>query len=461
MIAQRNMASDQALVAEPHAIGDQRFSIVLKPLSHAELGDIRIDEDVFAIGRSEVPFDSYAPPIIADLSHRHARIFSEYGAVYIADMDSKNGTTVNRVDVQQKITRLRDGDEICFGKALSYRVQLCPRAQQRPARTAKLISLTLTPERGELGLQPIVVTQFPFLISKADEAFSRYRDDHPQQVNYLSRRHAHIFLKSDAPFIEDLGSTNGTFIGGNRLDEHAIALKDGDILAFGGHHFVYQVSLQRENAVADPTVTKFSAPAAAAAAASHAGDADKTTFVAAVGVLAFALFYSGAPERELKALLENGEYGRAAVLASRALERDPDNAQLKALGTEASLKANLPQWMAMLKARQFDRAAALLAGMKKLGGHNPDLQALLKELEWAGNLERLVSARGGADAPIRSPDDAAKIKAILRQWDEDTQGHQRAFVMLSAYVPAFKDTYAEALSHLRKLALTGWSGGNE
>ena len=522
------MASDEALIAERRATGDQQSAIVLKPLSHAELGEIPIDEDVFAIGRTEAPFDSYAPEIIADLSRRHARIFSEHGAVYIADMDSKNGTTVNGVAVQQKITRLRDGDEICFGKALSYRVQLQARTEH-PVRATRLVGLTLTPERNDVGLQPIVITQFPFLISKADDAFSRYRDAYPQQVNYISRRHAHIFLKSDVPFIEDLGSTNGTFVGGNRLEEHAVALKDADTLAFGGHHFVYQVSLQKEAAATDPTVTQFSA-----SAVKSVSDADKTTFIAAadsfldifcvdqaqpqddevndeaspaagdaakdadkrtgkrkrgkyavflseltdsfigsdragvrrgmrwamlavalLAVFAFALYYSGASERELKSLLADGEYAQAATLASQSLERDPDNAELKALGTEALLKANLPNWVAMLKARQFERMAGILAGMKKLSGHNADVQPLVSEVEWIGNLEQFVSTRGGADAPIQNPQDEARIKSILKQWDEDTQGHQRAFVTISAYVPEFKDAYAEALSHLRKLALAG------
>lgn len=532
----RNMAPDEALIAEMRATVDQQFAIVLKPISHPELGDIRIDENLFAIGRTEAPFDSYAPDIVADLSRRHARIFSEYGAVYIADLDSKNGTTVNEVNVQQKITKLNDGDEICFGRALSYRVQLGARAgmSDAPRRAVKLVSLTLSPERSDLGLQPIVIIQFPFLISKADETFSRYKDAYPHQVNYLSRRHAHMFLKSGVPFVEDLGSTNGTFVAGNRLDEHAVALEDGEILAFGGHHFAYQVSLQKEEVEVDPTVTKLSA--VVPSAAQDAVNVDKTTFVAAadsfldifcvdqaqqqdevndevsqpsddarkeadkrharskfaiflselveaftgsdradikrafrwgisfvalLGVFAFVLYLSGASERELKVLLANGEYVRAAMVASQNLERDPDNAELKALGTEALLKANLPTWLTLLKTREFDRAAAILVGMKKLSSHNTDVQPLVSELEWIGNLEKFVIARGGAAAPIKSSADEERIKVILKQWDDDTQGHQRAFVTMSSYVPEFKDAYAEALSHLRKLALIGGRHGNE
>ena len=132
------------------------------------------------------------------------------------------------------------------------------------------------PQRDDLGLQPIEVQAFPFLISKADEVFARYKDRYPHQVNYISRRHAHIFLKGGELYVEDLGSTNGTFVGGKRLDETALPLVEGDLVAFGGDHFVYRVTLQKPPEV-EPTVTQlFLNPAA-----DEAADTDKTTFVGA------------------------------------------------------------------------------------------------------------------------------------------------------------------------------------
>jgi pSer/pThr/pTyr-binding forkhead associated (FHA) protein len=518
------MVADEALMAEK-ATAEQDVEIVLKPISHPALGDIRIDENLFAIGRTEAPFASYEQDIVAELSRRHARIFSENGAVYIADLDSKNGTTLNGVSVRQQPVSLHHGDEIRFGDALSYRVELRARAD-KPRRAAKLLSLTLMPERPDLGLQPIVVTRFPFLVSKTDDVFSRYKDEHPHQLNYVSRRHAHIFLKGGAPFIEDLGSTNGTFVADTRLNEHAVPLEDGDVLAFGGNHFVYKVSLHTGIEI-DPTLTKLAAVAPSASAAEASSNADKTTFVAAANSfldifcvdhapqqedevnnevlqhadgaakgagrhrargkaaiflseltesfagsdrismkralrwtlplaallagLAFMLYHSGAPERELKGLLASGDYANAATDADRHLARDPDNAEIKTLGTEALLKANVPKWLAMLKARQFDRAAAVLADMKKIGSHNADVAPLLNELEWIGNLEKFVAGRGGAEAPIRIYADEEKIKGLLKQWDESAKGHQMAFAAISAAVPEFKDPYAEALSHLRTL----------
>ena len=75
------------------------FDVVLRPLSRPELGDICIGSAVFAIGRSEQPFSSYGNDIVDRLSRRHARIFREGGFTYVADLQSRNGTTVNGVVV--------------------------------------------------------------------------------------------------------------------------------------------------------------------------------------------------------------------------------------------------------------------------------------------------------------------------------------------------------------------------
>ncbi|MCB0016050.1 MAG: FHA domain-containing protein, partial [Anaerolineales bacterium] len=48
----------------------------------------------------------------------------------------------------------------------------------------------------------------------------------------ISRRHAQITPQGDGYVLEDLGSTNGTFVNGIRLN-HPMALKHGDSVEFG------------------------------------------------------------------------------------------------------------------------------------------------------------------------------------------------------------------------------------
>jgi hypothetical protein len=55
-----------------------------------------------------------------------------------------------------------------------------------------------------------------------------------RQSKRVSRRHARILKQGDTVIVEDIGSVNGTFINGKRLDPYVPeVLNDGDTLQFG------------------------------------------------------------------------------------------------------------------------------------------------------------------------------------------------------------------------------------
>jgi hypothetical protein len=56
--------------------------------------------------------------------------------------------------------------------------------------------------------------------------------------NRVSRLHAEIKWEGDLPIIVDKGSSNGTFVGGKQIKEHALAT--GDELEIGPFHCVYR-----------------------------------------------------------------------------------------------------------------------------------------------------------------------------------------------------------------------------
>jgi pSer/pThr/pTyr-binding forkhead associated (FHA) protein len=551
--------------------------VVLKPLSRPELGEIRIDDADFCIGRTEQPFASYGAGIANMLSRRHACIFSKDGSVFLRDLESRNGTAVNHVGVGRAPCELRDGDEICFADTLSYRVQIA--SLTRPEGS---LTLTLTAESTGSGLERLVITRFPFLVSKTDATFSRYKNQgaHNRELAYLSRRHAHIYVKDGQLCIEDLGSGNGTCLDGQPLVQ-AMPLQNGAVVAFGGKHFVYRVSIAREPgrerasgsitetfvkdrpALAEPRADPAAAPAAepraepaaepapapaaapptappAAPAPAPAAEpaaaprpntpqaqpSNKTQFMAAatsflevycdpaqpkdaaapgesatpavatkespvsrrrrgramlllselaslhvgaqpdgarsgwwkgaalagiLGALVCAGYWWSAPERNLKNAMARGEYVRAAALASQLLAQHPDDAELKAWATDATLKANVPVWLAKVRAHDFDAAKRVLKGMSDTAVRDAALRPLIEELDWLGNFERLIGDRGGPGTPVRIYADEDRIEHLIGGWNDDTGEHQRSLARIASHVPQFGDFYGEALTYLRRM----------
>jgi hypothetical protein len=89
-----------------------------------------------------------------------------------------------------------------------------PKARRQPKQKARKGSPTYVlvvdgsnkGERAELA-------QAPILIGRGADAAIRLDDD------YVSTRHARIAASGDQWFVEDLGSTNGTYIGSARLTQ--------------------------------------------------------------------------------------------------------------------------------------------------------------------------------------------------------------------------------------------------
>ena len=255
------------------------MQVILKPMAHDELGEIIVKDDLFPIGRYETPFSGYDARYVEKLSRRHARIFEQDGAIYIADLGSLNGTTVNGVSVDTIPLRLQPGDEICFTAYLCYQIDILGVSSSHVPKEPPIspVQLVLKPQKQQSVLEPIVVTQFPFLINKTSDVFSRYKDLLSDEINYISRRHAHIFLKGKDVYVEDLGSTNGTFVCGSPLEEHARKLQDGDVIAFGGETFLYTVYLH--TVADDTTAASGEASELLSGISDHVGDATRTTFV--------------------------------------------------------------------------------------------------------------------------------------------------------------------------------------
>lgn len=56
---------------------------------------------------------------------------------------------------------------------------------------------------------------------------------------FLSQKHGRIFEVDGSFYLEDLDSTNGTFLNGEALGDEAMELFDGDKVTFGKLHFIF------------------------------------------------------------------------------------------------------------------------------------------------------------------------------------------------------------------------------
>ena len=114
--------------------------------------------------------------------------------------------------------------------------QATDRGQARPERRQKNKAKASKPRRG-VPTQVVIVEggnkgeavsldHAPLLIGRGNDAAIRLDDD------YVSTRHARIASSGEQWFVEDLGSTNGTYVGNSRISQ-ATAIQLGTQVRIG------------------------------------------------------------------------------------------------------------------------------------------------------------------------------------------------------------------------------------
>jgi len=193
------------------------------------------------------------------VSERHAVITFNEDLYFIKDLNSTNGTFVNNRLITSR--RLHDGDIITIGKhELVFKMTAKVRSEDVDAQeafpgvaTAERTFHLATKNYEEIMAKNIhdsnksTLLIFKFkgkqlrkYLLKVDNKLTigRLAENDIVIENYaVSGKHAVITRKEDAYFIDDLTSTNGTFVNGKQIAAHS--LKDGDIIAIGKHELVY------------------------------------------------------------------------------------------------------------------------------------------------------------------------------------------------------------------------------
>jgi pSer/pThr/pTyr-binding forkhead associated (FHA) protein len=164
------------------------------------------------------------------VSSRHAAVRVAGDDVVIEDLGSTNGTWVNRLRIDRPVA-LHHGDSVRVG-ATTLAVQLpshtavAPRteAYAEPEREPTAPMCTLVVKDGPLaGLRFEVEPKLEI---------GRKGTDCALEDSQVSSRHAVVRVAGDDVLIEDLGSTNGTWVNRLRIDR-PVALSDRDIVRVG------------------------------------------------------------------------------------------------------------------------------------------------------------------------------------------------------------------------------------
>ncbi len=87
------------------------------------------------------------------------------------------------------------------------------RSRGKPAKRPRGAPTHVAVVDGANAGETVSLDEAPILIGRGADAAIRLDDD------YVSTRHARIAVSNDQWFVEDLGSTNGTYMGSHRLTQ--------------------------------------------------------------------------------------------------------------------------------------------------------------------------------------------------------------------------------------------------
>ncbi len=175
------------------------------------------------------------------ISRQHARIIGWRGQYEIEDWDSSNGTWVNQEAVEPHMRRsIQVGDEIRLGGCVLY-VGSPPTIWRVPiADLQPFLYITFN------GYYYPLPAQQSVLIGRADPRLELHPDidlgDEEASMAVVSRRHARITLNRQQFFVEDLGSSFGTQINGERIYGGVqVPIYPGQHLWLGGYTVAFDV----------------------------------------------------------------------------------------------------------------------------------------------------------------------------------------------------------------------------
>ena len=209
----------------PPAGRDSRLRLTFR--AGSRMGEsIDLAGAVVRIGRAEG--NAVRTPSDRMVSAEHAKIVRLEDGYVLIDLESRNGTYLNGRRVDR--SPLRHGDVVGLGPGgpeLRLEVLAPPAAADASPATVVIPHFAdLAARRGAgLLLKDVPLPDEPLVVGRGEEAGLRL--DSP----IVSRTHARFTRRDGALAVEDLASSNGTFVAGRRVERATLA--DGDVVVVG------------------------------------------------------------------------------------------------------------------------------------------------------------------------------------------------------------------------------------
>lgn len=182
-------------------------------------------------------------------SRIHAQVFLRDEAWWVEDLGSSNGTLLNNTRIA-KATPLKTGDVITVGECkLTYEG---PPAKPKGPPDHLVARVIYRPEGGGAPIEVLI----------RDRITIGRKPENTLQIDNkaVSGQHAEVLNRQGAYLFRDLGSSNGTFIGNQRITEHT--LRNGETLLLGKKIELFFIDPAGQAAGAPVAAKPVSAPSA-------------------------------------------------------------------------------------------------------------------------------------------------------------------------------------------------------
>lgn len=118
-----------------------------------------------------------------------------------------------------------------------------PAAKRKKTQVFSPSMVNLFVQGGNIEQSIFLLRKPPTGVSSADIKIFRLGRDQNSDIQIvdvaISNEHAVIKLESDGYYLQDLASSNGTFVNGLKLDRERVLLEDGDSVRFARYEFIF------------------------------------------------------------------------------------------------------------------------------------------------------------------------------------------------------------------------------